>query len=178
MKTRELFEVKEKVEWVADEDAAFHLLLKRLSLRYRKKPFMYKDRWSFGGEIFDTEKQEITLPLEKRLVGAQKAVAKHLFDLHKSGREVVVYQPARYDYMRGKAGVWALSPSEFTSRLIYADDTLPAVESLVKDRMQKNTTVDGKYSIVFQYGVSDPKPLEDKKESAKKAYRVVKGPAK
>lgn len=174
MKAYELFEAKEIAAWVQSENSDFQNLLKRFNLKYRKKPFMHEGRWVFGGEIEDTEKEELTLSIDKRLAGAQKAVAKHLFNLHQEGREVVIYQPAKYGYGRGRAGVWAHIPVEFTPRMIYADDTLPAVEALVKDRMMKNTVVDGSYSILFQYSVSEPKPKEEPKAPEKKVYRVVK----
>ena len=172
MKASELFEVKELMPWVADENANFKALLKRFGFSLRKKPFLYRDRWTFGGEALDTVQNDLTLPIEKRVAGAQKAIAKHLFELNKSGREVVVYQPSRYDYVYGKHGVYTMAPVDFTPRGIYQDDSIAAVEALVKDRFQLKTERGVEILPVFQYGVSAP--VEKQKEPEKKALRVVK----
>lgn len=176
MKTIELFEKKapkpETPDWARNEDAAFNAILKRFGLRSRKRPTFYKDRWVIGGELVDVEKRELSIPLEKRVAGLQKAVAKHLFDHHQAGREVAVFQPERYGY-KNSMGTVLWSVTDHLPRLIYKDDSLAQVENLVKDRLYINNKSGGGYTIVFQFAVSEPKK-EEPKPVEKKVYRVVK----
>lgn len=174
MKTSELFEAKQVLpSWARQEELAFRLLLSKYGLTCRKKPIFYKDKWYFGGEIVDTDKGGITLSLEKRVAGAARAVAKHLFDLKEEGREVNTLSPERYGY-KTISGWVHYTITDFTPRHIYADDSLAAIEKLVAERLFVNNRSRGGYTLIFQYAVSEPKK-EEPKTTEKKVFRVVKG---
>lgn len=177
MNMSELFEKKapkpETPDWTKAEDAAFNAILKRFRLRSRKRPVFYKDRWVIGGELVDTEKGDVSLPLEKRIIGLQKALAKHLFDHKEAGRDVSIFQPDRYGYKNSFGGIhWVIV--DHKPRYVYQGDSLAHVEDLVKDRLFVNNQSGGGYSIIFQFGLSEPKKEEPKEEPKPRVLRVVK----
>ena len=179
MKTTELFEVRTALpDWVKAEDSAFKALVKRYGLICRKQPQLIKDRWVFGGELKDNDTRDISVKLEPRVAGLQKAVAKHLFDIHQQGREVVTYDITHYGGFT-RSGYWQGSYNfikDVDPRYIYKGDTLSHVEARVKDKLFVNQWTDGRVTIAFQYGIENKDPAPPKTvEPEKKVYRVVKG---
>ena len=169
MKTSELFEARVIPDWVKLEDAAFKAILKKYGLVSRRQPKLIKDRWVFGGELLDTEKRDISLKLETRVAGLQKAIAKHLFDLHQKGQEVVTYDVSYY------SGYGFDQVKDVHPRYLYKDDSLSHVEARVKDKLFVNTISSGGFSIGFQYGIENKDPTPPKTaESKNKVYHVVK----
>lgn len=174
MNVQELLEAKVMPDWVRQEEQDFRTLVKRYGFTVRKRPTVYKNRWTFGGQIVDVDKKDISLPLEKRVAGLQLAVAQHLFNAKEEGREVVIYAPERYRHVASRGHVhWQIV--DFTPKHVYPGDSLPQVEGLVKDRLFLNyRSGDKEQHITFQYGMSDPS--EQKVPGpAPKTIRVVKG---
>ena len=179
MKTAELFEARVvPPAWVKEEDAAFKALVKRYGLICRQQPQLVKDRWVFGGELKDNDERDVTVKLEPRVAGLQKAMAKHLFAIHQQGREVVTYDISHYGGFN-RTGYWRGSYSyikDVNPRYLYKDDTLKHVEDRVKDKLFVNNWSGGKVTIAFQYGIENKDPTPPAKvEPEKKVYRVVKG---
>ena len=179
MKTSELFEARTALpDWVKAEDDVFKTLVKRYGLICRQQPQLVKGRWVFGGELKDTSTHTISVKLETRVVGLQKALAKHLFDIHQQGREVVTYDISHYGGF-SRTGYWRGSYSyikDVNPRYLYKDDTLKHVEDRVKDKLFVNNWSGGRVTIAFQYGIENKDPAPPAKaEPEKKIYRVVKG---
>ena len=169
MKVAHLLEAKVSPDWVKAEDAAFKALVKRYGLTYTKRPSTIGTDWVFGGQLQDAPTSDLSISLDKRVAGLQKAVARHLFDLKEQGRDVLTYD-TRW------LGPYWLGPTSHDRRPLRPDDSLAYVEQRVKDRLFINTIAGGGYTIAFQYGVSEPRPEEPKPvEPERKVYRVVKG---
>lgn len=169
MRVAQLLEAKQPApDWVKAEDAAFKALVKKYGLSCTRRPSAIGGDWVFGGELKDTPTSELSLSLEKRVIGLQKAVARHIFDLKEQGREVLTYDT------RWLGPSW-LGRTTHDRRPLLPDDSLAYIEQRVKDRLYINTISSGGYTIAFQYGVSEPKPKEEPKpEPEKKVLRVVK----
>lgn len=178
MKTLELFEARTiPPAWVKAEDTAFKDIVKKYGFICRQQPLLVKDRWVFGGQLKDNEKRDVSIKFEARVSGLQKALAKHLFDIHQQGREVVIYDITHYGAFT-RSGMWAGGYSyikHINPRYLYKDDTLRHVEDRVKDRLYVNNWSGGGYTIAFQYGIEDKDPTPKSTEPQKKVYRVVKG---
>jgi len=177
MKTHELLEAKALPDWVKEEDDAFRALAKRYGLAHRKKPVQVKDRWTFGGELKDVEKGELALRLGKRVAAMQKAVAKHLHDHKERGREVVTYD-IRWLGQFPPGGYWKGAYHQLQDavpKTIYPDDTLAYIENRVSDKLYINNSSAGGYTIIFQYGLDEPKVEKPAEEPPKpRQLRVVK----
>lgn len=170
MKLNELIlltEAKVAPDWTKEELAAFKALIKRFGFTVRQKPFFYKDRWTFGGRLVDTEKDSV-LSIDKRVAGLQKAVARFMMD--RKDREVVAFKAERYGY---RSSGWSIV--DYAPKYLYADDSLAHVENLVKDTLYNNRK-SGSFenNVVFTYGLADPPTKEEPKQTPK-TVRVVKG---
>ena len=155
-------------DWVQQQDAAFKALVNKFGLTYKKKPIKVNGEWTFGGELVDAPSGSLTLSLEKRVAGLQKAVAKFLFDLKEEGREVSTFDTSWYGHQY-------FGHQRTDTRPFLPDDTLAYFEQRVKDKLFINTISTGGYSIIFRFSVSEPKPKEEPKPVERKVYRVVKG---
>jgi hypothetical protein len=163
VKVTQLLEAKVVPVWVKPEDSAFKALVKRFGFQCLMKPSEYKGRWVIGGELKDKASGDMMLSLDKRVTGLQRAVAKHLFDLHQKGFEVVTYS--------------ARALNRFTVQhdphFIYAGDSLSHIEDMVKAQLYVNTGAEK--LVFFQYGLAPPKAEEKPAEKKPGAIRVVKG---
>jgi hypothetical protein len=103
------------------------------------------------------------LSLDKRITGLQRAVAKHLFDLHQKGFEAVTYSTYRPNWFT----------TEYKPHFIYAGDSLSHIEDMVKAQLYVNTGAEK--LVFFQYGLVPPKAEEKPAEKKPGAIRIVKG---
>jgi hypothetical protein len=176
MKSAELLEWRAKAPpeaWVTEEQASFVALVRRYGFDMKTKPFHYrKQRWVFGGQINPKDESIMGLSMEKRLLGLQAATAKKLYTMRTSGREVglvsTYHQLGSYNWLE----------SSVRFRRFWEDDTLPYIETRVKEAMY--TRVDPRISktpfIIFQYYVDPLPPVEAPVEPPKRVLRVIKAP--
>lgn len=176
MKSAELLEGRAKAPpetWITEEQASFLALVRRYGFDLKTKPFHYrKERWVFGGQIKPLTEATMGLSVEKRLTGLQLATAKKLYSLRTSGREVGLVST----YHQVGSPLWMESSVRF--RRFWEDDTLPYIETRVKEAMYTRTDprITTGIFILFQYYVDPLPPVETPVEPPKRVLRVIKAP--